>query len=270
MDDVQIRQVIHNLVVNAREAMPEGGVINIDAENADITAGSGLPLKEGKYVKWSVTDHGTGIPQENLQRILDPYFTTKSTATGRGKGLGLAICYSVVKRHDGFIGVKSEPGAGSTFFVYLPALPDVDSISKEKTDHIDTRGGRILLMDDDETVRNATGIVLSYLGYEVECAKDGDEAIDLYRTAKEKGSPFSIVILDLHVSEGMGGKQAIKELLAIDPHIRAVASCGHSDDPVFSEFTKHGFFGVVDVPYDIEKIGKILNGQFQENLLENT
>jgi len=259
MDDVQIRQVINNLVVNAREAMPEGGTITIGAENVNVTAGCGLPLKEGKYVKWSVKDHGVGIPQENLQRILDPYFTTKPTATARGKGLGLAICYSIVKRHDGFIGVKSEPGVGSTFSVYLPASPQGASIKKAKADQGDTRGGRILLMDDEETVRNATGIVLNYLGYDVEYAKDGKEAIDLYRTAKERGWPFSAVILDLYVPGGMGGKEAMRELLAIDPYIRAIVSSKHSDDPVVSEFRKYGFFGAVDVPYDVEKMKKILS-----------
>jgi PAS domain S-box-containing protein len=264
MDDVQIRQVIHNLAVNAREAMPEGGAITVDAENVIVAAGCGLPLKEGNYVKWSVKDHGIGIPQENLQRILDPYFTTKLTATGRGKGLGLAICYSIVKRHEGFIDIKTEPGVGSTFSVYLPAPPQGDSIKKAKTDQGDTRGGRILLMNDEETVRDATGIVLNYLGYDVDYAKDGKEAIDLYRTAKEKGRPFSAVILALYMPEGMGGKEAISELLAIDPYITAIVSCGYSNDPVVSEFRKYGFSGAVDIPYDIEKMKKILNNLPQE------
>ncbi len=268
MDDVQIRQVINNLVVNAREAMLEGGTINIDAENVNVTAGSGLPLKEGKYVQWSVKDHGTGIPQENLQRILDPYFTTKPTATVRGKGLGLAICYSIVMRHHGYIGVKSEPDAGSTFSVYLPASPQGTSIKKAKTDQGGKRGGRILLMDDEETVRDAAGIVLNYLGYDVEYAKDGREAIDLYRTAKEKGWPFSAVILDLYVPGGMEGKEAMRELLAIDPYIMAILSSKYSDDPVVSEFGKYGFFGVVDVPYDFEKMEKILSKLPRGNLVD--
>jgi CheY-like chemotaxis protein len=258
MDDVQIRQVIHNLVVNAREAMPEGGVIKIEAENAKVTARDGLPLEEGNYVKWSVSDHGKGIPEENLQRILDPYFTTKPAAGARGTGLGLAICNSIVKRHDGYIGVTSEAGVGTTFFVYLPALPDGDSVKKAETGGRDASGGKILLMDDDDTVRNAAGIVLSYLGYEVEYAMDGREAVDLYRAAKEKGKPFFAVILDLYVPRGMGGEEAIKELLSIDPGIKAVVSSGRPDDPVVLDFNKYGFSGTVDVPYDIEKIGKLL------------
>ncbi len=268
MDDVQILQVINNLVVNAREAMPEGGAITIDAENVNVTASSGLPVKEGQYVKWSVKDRGIGIPQENLQSIWDPYFTTKPAATTRGKGLGLAICYSIVKRHYGFIGVKSEPNVGSTFFVYLPASPQGTSIKKAKTDQGDTIGGRILLMDDEETVRDATGIVLNYLGYDVAYAKNGKEAIDLYRTAKETGWPFFAVILDLYVPEGMGGKEAMRELLAIDPYVMAILSSQHSDDPVVSEFRKHGFFGAVDVPYDVEKMKKILSNLPQENLID--
>ncbi|MGO9018089.1 MAG: PAS domain S-box protein [Syntrophobacteraceae bacterium] len=272
MDDVQIRQVIYNLVVNAQEAMPEGGTITIDAENVSVTADCGLPLKEGNYVKWSVKDHGTGIPQENLQRIWDPYFTTKPIGSARGKGMGLAISYSIVKRHDGFIDFKSEPGVGSNFSVYLPASLQGDSIEKARKYRNDTRGGRILLMDDDETVRNAAGIVLNYLGYDVEYAKDGREAIDLYRTAIEKGWPFCAVILDLYVSVsgGIGGKEAMRELLAIDPCIRAIVSSGYSDDPVVSEFRKYGFLGTVDVPYDVEKMERILDNLVQENLLDNS
>jgi PAS domain S-box-containing protein len=268
MDDVQIRQVIYNLVVNAREAMPEGGTITIDAENVDVTADFGLALKEGKYVKWSVKDHGTGIPQENLQRILDPYFTTKPIGAARGKGLGLAICYSIVKRHDGFIGFKSEPGVGSNFFVYLPASLQGDLIAKTYQDS--KRGGRILVMDDEETVRDATGIVLNYLGYDSEYAKDGKEAIDLYRAAKEKGRPFYAVILDLDVSGGIGGKEAVRELHAIDPCVRAILSSGYSDDPAVSEFREYGFFGTVDVPYDIEEMKRILDGLSQEGLLDSS
>ncbi|HVO66856.1 MAG TPA: PAS domain S-box protein [Syntrophales bacterium] len=259
MDDVQIRQVVNNLVVNAREAMPEGGNIIIRAENIDVAAGSGLPLKEGKYVRWSVKDYGIGIPKEDLQKIYDPYFTTKPTGTARGMGLGLAICYSIIKKHDGFIAVESEPGVGSTFFVYLPASPQEGILKKDTTDISLTKGGKILVMDDEETVRSATGVVLNYLGYEVEYAKNGNEAITLYRTAREMEQPYSAVILDLNVADGMGGKEAMKEILAIDPYVRAVITCGYSDDPVISEFRKQGVCRLVDVPYDIEKMKEILD-----------
>ena len=259
MDDVQIRQVINNLVVNARESMPEGGNIIIRAQNVNVTAGNGLPLKEGKYVRWSVKDYGIGIPQEDLQKIYDPYFTTKPTGTARGMGLGLAICYSIIKKHDGFIGVESEPGVGSTFFVYLPASPQEGFLKKDTPDKSIIRGGKILVMDDEETVRSATGVVLSYLGYEVEYAKNGNEAIELYRTAKKKEQPYSAVILDLNVPHGMGGREAMNELLAIDPYVKAIITCGYSDDPVIPEFRKQGICRFIDVPYDIEKMKEILD-----------
>lgn len=259
MDDVQIRQVIHNLVVNAREAMSKGGAITIRAENVNVTAGNGLPLKEGKYVKWSVKDHGIGIPQEDLQKIFDPYFTTKPTGSARGMGLGLTVCYAIIKKHDGFITVESEPGVGSTFFVYLPASPHEGPVMKTEMGYPFAGGGKILVMDDEEDVRNATGIVLHYLGYEVEFATDGSEAIHLYRTAQEKKQPFSAVILDLNVPGGMGGMEAMRELHAIDPNVKAIISCGYSDDPVVSEFSKYGFYGAIAVPYDLEKMKEILS-----------
>jgi PAS domain S-box-containing protein len=259
MDDVQIRQVINNLVVNSREAMPEGGNIIIRAENVDVKAGNGLPLKEGKYVKWSVKDYGIGIPKEDLQKIYDPYFTTKPTGTARGMGLGLAICYSIIKKHDGFIDVESEPNVGSTFYVYLPASPQEGFLKKDTTDQSVKRGGKILVMNGEETVRSATGVVLNYLGYKVEYAKNRNEAMGLYRTAKEEEEPFSAVILDLHVPGGMGGKETMKELLAIDPYVKAVITCGYSDEPIISEFRKQGSCRPIDVPYDIEKMKEILD-----------
>jgi PAS domain S-box-containing protein len=259
MDDVQIRQVINNLVVNAREAMPEGGVLHVYAENVNVAAGNGLPLKEGKYVKLSVRDKGIGISGDDLPKIFDPYFTTKPSGKARGMGLGLAICYSIIKKHDGFIGVESELGVGSNFSVYLPATPPEDFSKKVEIDRAAEKGGKILVMDDDEAVRSSTGIVLNYLGYDVEYAKDGAEAVELYRLAKEKGQSFSAVILDVNIPNGMGGKETIKELLAIDPHVKAIIACGYSDDPIVSEFRKLGFDGAVEVPYDIEKIKDVLD-----------
>ncbi|HEX7533969.1 MAG TPA: PAS domain S-box protein [Syntrophales bacterium] len=259
MDDVQIRQVINNLLINAREAVHDAGIITIHAENVNISAGNGLPLKEGNYVKLSIRDHGIGISKENLPKIFDPYFTTKPTGSARGMGLGLAICYSIIKKHDGVITVESEPGLGSTFIVYLPASPQDDPSRKGVGEQAGGRMGKILVMDDEETVRNATGIVLNYLGYEVEYANNGNEAIDLYRTAREKGHPFSAVILDLNVPDGMGGKDALHELLAMDPHVKAIISCAYADDPVILKLKEGGFCWPVDIPYDIEKMKEILD-----------
>jgi len=260
MDDVQICQVIHNIVDNAREAMPEGGTVTIQAENVNVAAGNGLPLKEGKYVKWSVRDHGIGIPQKDLFQIFDPYFTTKPKGSARGRGLGLTTCYAIIKKHDGFITVESEPGAGSAFFVYLPASPLEGPVIHTEMEKSFAGRGKILVMDDEEAVRNATGIVLHYLGYEVEFARDGSEAITLYKEAKDKGQPFSVVILDLNVTVGKGAKETIQELLQIDQQVKAVLTTGYTDDPVVSEISKYGFSAAVDVPYDLEKMKEILSG----------
>ena len=259
MDDVQIRQVIHNILTNAREAMHDVGIATIHAENVSISAGNGLPLKEGNYVKWFVRDHGIGISKEDLPKIFDPYFTTKPAGTARGMGLGLAISYSIIKKHDGFITVESEPGIGSTFIVYLPASPKLDPLRKGVAEGMIARKGKILVIHDDEAVRNSTGIVLNYLGYEVEYAQSGSEAVDLYKMAAEKGYPFYAVVLDLNVPDGMGGKRTLKELLTIDPHVKAILSCGYSDDPLVSKFEENEFCWKVDVPYDIEKMKAILD-----------
>ena len=259
MDDVQIRQVIHNLLINAREAMHDVGIIRIHAENVNISAGNGLPLKEGKYVKWSIRDHGIGISKENLPKIFDPYFTTKPTGSARGMGLGLAICYSIIKKHDGFIAVEFEAGTGSTFIVYLPASPQDEPSSKGAMEQAAATKGKILVMDDEETVRNATGIVLNYLGYDVEYAKNGSEAVLLYKTAVEDGHPFYAVVLDLNMPEGISGKEALQELYAIDPHVKAIMSCGYADDSLISKFKENEFCRKVDVPYDMEKMKAILD-----------
>jgi PAS domain S-box-containing protein len=259
MDDVQIRQVIHNLLTNAREAMHDAGIITIHAENLSITARNGLPLKEGYYVKWSIRDQGIGISKENLPKIFDPYFTTKPTGSARGMGLGLAICYSIIKKHSGFITVESEAGMGSSFIVYLPASPQEDSSRKGVMEHMSARKGTILVMDDEETVQNATGIVLNYLGYDVEYAHNGNEALDLYKAAREEGRPFFAVILDLNVPGGMAGKEALQELLAMDPHAKAIISGGYADDPVILKLKEGGFCLPVAVPYDIEKMKELLD-----------
>jgi two-component system cell cycle sensor histidine kinase/response regulator CckA len=258
MDCVQIRQVIHNLMINGREAMPEGGVIAIEGGNVTVTAESDLPIKEGKYVKWSVKDRGNGIPREILHRILDPYFTTKPKANARGAGLGLAICNSIVKKHDGFIEAQSEPGAGSVFSVYLPACLPPESVDSVIAAEGDSMEKRVLVMEGDDTIRDAISIVLNYLGYEVASAKDGGEAVGLYKTAREKGKPFSVVVLDLYVQDGGGGKDVLRELLAMDPSVKAIAICSDPEDQVVLEFARYGFSGVVDVPYDIEKMKTVL------------
>jgi PAS domain S-box-containing protein len=254
MDSGQISQVIHNLIINADHAMPEGGVIQVRAENVLLEDGGGLPLQQGKYIKISIQDQGIGIPDEHLSKIFDPYFTTKQ----KGSGLGLAVVYSIIKRHDGYITLESQLGQGTTFHIYLPASGSESPKSTEKEIKIPIGKGRILLMDDEETVRKVAGRMLTRMGYEVEFARDGAEAVTKYREAMKARIPFDAVILDLTVRGGMGGQDTIKRLLEINPGVRAVVSSGYSNDPVMADFQRYRFKGVVAKPFKIEELGKIL------------
>ncbi|MEW6109156.1 MAG: ATP-binding protein [Nitrospirota bacterium] len=275
VDKGQISQVIHNLVLNARDAMPDGGTITIRAENVRVDAAENLPLAHGEYIKISVEDHGIGIAEENFSKIFDPYFTTKAMGDQRGMGLGLAICYSIIKKHEGFITVDSEIGKGTTFNIYLPHSEEKYITKKSiKEESLIPGEGRILFMDDEEIVQNTAGKMLRRLGYMPEFAKDGVEAIEFYRKAKESSLPFVAVIMDLTVPGKMGGKEAIRNLLEIDPDIKAIVSSGYSNNPIMTDFREYGFRGVISKPYKITELSKILHevingvedsGQTKEN-----
>jgi PAS domain S-box-containing protein len=254
-DESQIGQAINNLIINACQAMPDGGTIQIRLENGEVEAGGALPLKKGRYVKLTVTDHGIGIPQEHLAKIFDPYFTTKE----KGSGLGLAVSYSIIRNHGGHILVKSEPGVGTTFTVYLPASDRTAADVQHAQDHLVRGSGRVLVMDDEEMVRLVTGEILGELGYEAAFARDGGEAIECYRNAKESGQPFDAVIMDLTIAGGMGGKDAIRKLLEYDPAAKAIVSSGYSNDPVMANFRKHGFRDVIVKPYKTIDLSRVLH-----------
>jgi len=199
-----MNQTITNLVINADEAMPQGGLLNIGAKNTVIKRKSALPLPAGKYVEITIQDFGVGIPEEHLGSIFEPYFTTKQ----KESGLGLATTYSVIKKHDGYITAESELGAGTTFHIYLPAskkpLPKRKGEEAIKSAFLGQ--GKILVMDDEETITEMLSNTLSDGGYEVEVTRDGEEAIKRYAKAKESGQPFDAVILELTIPGGMGGK----------------------------------------------------------------
>jgi PAS domain S-box-containing protein len=253
-DEGQMGQVFNNLVINACQAMPGGGTIKIDAENADIGSKDGMPLPEGGYVKIRITDEGTGIPEEHLQRIFDPYFTTKQM----GSGLGLSIVHSVIRSHNGNITVTSRPGAGTTFTLYLPASTDKVVEKEQREEGYLSGRGRVLFMDDEEIVREVSGAILKEMGYEVEFASDGEEAIRLYETAMASSRPFDAVIMDLTVPGGMGGKEAVQKLHGVDPEVKAIVSSGYSQDPIMANYREYGFCEVIAKPFGSRELGRII------------
>jgi PAS domain S-box-containing protein len=259
VDEGQMRQVIHNMAINAREAMPEGGLLTLSARNVSLGAEEIPPLPGGRYVMISVEDAGVGIPESDLAKIFDPYFSTKERGNQKGMGLGLTTCYSIVRNHEGLITVESTVGKGTVFNIYLPSS-DTKSSTRNAPRKEKTSGKRrILVMDDEETVRAIIAEMLDHLGYEVELAKDGIEAIDLYKRARESDRSFDAVIMDLTIPGGMGGREAVRKLLEIDGEARAIASSGYSFDPIMSEFAAHGFKGAMAKPYNLDEMGRIVS-----------
>jgi len=212
-------------------------------------------LPPGRYVRINVQDQGMGIRPEHLLRIFEPYFSTKQ----RGSGLGLATAYSIIKRHDGLIQVESELGVGTTFKIYLPASNEALNSAAESHSMPTPGQGRILIMDDEPLILTVATMILKRLGYDVETVDDGDAAIQKYRDAMESGKPFAAVIMDLTVPGGTGGKEAIKKLLAIDPHAKAIVSSGYFNDPVMANFREHGFSDVITKPYQSSDLAKVLD-----------
>ncbi|MFI5304937.1 MAG: PAS domain S-box protein [Nitrospiria bacterium] len=257
VDPGQISQVIHNLVINSQQAMIEGGRIVISAENVmiDEPSAQNLLLNPGPFVVISFKDNGKGIPRNLIDKIFDPFFTTKE----QGSGLGLFSAYSIVKNHSGAIKVESRVGIGTTFFIFLPGVFDNKVPDDKKNDAILYGSGRILLMDDDEMVRTMASAMIQKLGYKVEVATKGEEALEMYRKAKERNQPFHAVILDLTIPGGKGGKQTIQELLAYDPNIQAIVSSGYSTDPIIDNYQEYGFQGCVPKPYRMQDLSKTLS-----------
>ncbi len=253
VDRDQIGQVLNNLLLNADQAMPEGGLIRVKARNVEIDADSKLPLSPGRYVEISVRDQGVGIPKKYLDKIFDPFFTTKK----KGSGLGLATAYSIVRKHQGHIMVRSRPGQGSCFYVYLPATEATLVPGREEP--LLYRGqGLVLIMDDEDMVRESLREMLFHLGYEVEEASDGRQALEVYQAALAAGRPHDLLIMDLTVPGGMGGKEAVQEILKINPRAKVIVSSGYSTDPVLANYQRYGFCGMIAKPYKLDELSQII------------
>jgi PAS domain S-box-containing protein len=255
IDVNQISQVIQNLIINADQAMPQGGMITIRAENAVVLENSGLPLIPGKYVKISIHDTGCGISPENLKHLFTPFFTTKQ----KGSGLGLAGAYSIIKKHEGYIYVESELGKGTVFHIYFLAAVHSDLLVTAGNKYFYSGKGKILVMEDEESLRKIVSKMLETLGYQVVLTVEGSEAINLYRATKNVDDCFDAVIFDLTVRGGMGGQEALKQLLAIDSEIKAIATSGYTNDPVMLEPKNYGFLASIPKPYKMEELGKVLS-----------
>ncbi|MFH1026309.1 MAG: ATP-binding protein [Nitrospirota bacterium] len=255
VDEGQMVQVINNLIINADQAMPEGGVIRISAENVTISQDDMLPLNKGRYVKITIEDRGTGIPREHLQKIFDPYFSTKQ----KGSGLGLATVYSIIRNHGGYVAVESTLGIGTTFSLYLPVSEkEISQTRSSEKETILFGKGKILIMDDEEVVRQTAGRMLKHMGYTAEFCSDGNEAIVLYQKAMESGEPYDAVLIDLTIPGGKGGKETIENLLKIDPHMKGIVSSGYSNDPVLADFREYGFTNRVIKPFKMMELSEIL------------
>lgn len=256
IDIVQMKQVVENLTINALQAMKDGGVITIQLENIGKESLKDLPLEGDMYVKLTVQDQGMGIPKTIINNIFDPYFSTKE----KGSGLGLATTYSVIKNHGGLINVESKPSKGTTFHVYIPASTEKPSQDMEEDvgQKVGVQG-KVLIMDDDFLVREMTSDILKSLEYEVESVKDGEEAIECYKKEKEAGRPFQVVIMDLTIPGGMGGKTAVKKLLEFDPEAKVIVSSGYSNDPVISNYKSYGFQEALSKPFNIKTLSNTIS-----------
>ena len=260
IDKGQMAQVVQNLVINADHAMPDGGVLKVSAANAEVSLDDDS-MNAGLYVKVSVEDNGVGIPEDVVQNVFDVYFTTKES----GQGLGLAIAYSIVSKHDGYLSVSSRIGVGTKFDIYLPASAK-RSVSAELPKKVLERGtGKILLMDDDEIIQSTVGRMLESLGYEVRGVFDGVEAITAYNVSLEAGAPYDVVIMDLTVPGSMGGKEAVSRLRKLHAEARVIVSSGYSNDPVMAHYKDYGFDAKVEKPADLGELSAILRTLMPSN-----
>ncbi|MDH3349015.1 MAG: PAS domain S-box protein [Desulfobulbaceae bacterium] len=249
IDQGQISQVIQNIILNARQAMPGGGTITINCENIS------QPITKQKFINIIITDYGHGISAALLDKIFDPYFTTSKD----GSGLGLAICHSIITKHEGTLEAKSRLGAGTTFTITLPASTSSISLDKPiEEKYLIEKHGKILIMDDEKSVLNIAEQILTHLGHTISCVDEGEKAIEIYRQAFETGDPFDLTIMDLTIPNGMGGKKAVKNILEINPEARVIVASGYCNDPVMANYKKYGFSGCLNKPFQLKEMNKLI------------
>jgi len=258
VDNGQMNQAVSNLVINAKQAMPDGGVIHIKAENKKICSDNRMLLPAGNYVKISIKDNGIGIAENHISKIFDPYFTTKQ----QGRGLGLSSTYSIIKAHYGNISVESKIEEGTTFYIYIPATDTKITMNQKKKPIIYNKYGKILIMDDQVMILKMAERLFRRIGYETICSENGDQAIQVFREAFQNNKPFDLVILDITIPGGIGGAEVIVELLKIDPNVKAVVSSGYSNDPIMANYKDYGFCGVMPKPITIDELKEMLSQVF--------
>jgi CheY-like chemotaxis protein len=254
-DPTQMQQLLMNMAVNARDAMPEGGVLTFSTSLARVndlnTGSSAARLAAGSYAKIELSDTGTGIPAENIEKIFDPFFTTKEQ--GKGTGLGLAMVFGIVKNHGGHVEVESTVGAGTLFRIFLPLADDLGK-AEETIPAVSAGGetgrGHVLLIDDQEVVREVCSAMLQALGYMVSTASDGREGVDHYRRC---GRDIDLVIIDM-IMPNMGGRDCLREIKALNPGVRAILSTGFSIDGAVQEIIDEGVSGFIQKPYRLEQL----------------
>ncbi len=255
IDRDQVTQAIQNVTLNAVEAMPDGGVIRISMTNEEVAPGANPSLAPGRYVRVSIADSGQGIKPEIISRVFDPYFSTKKA----GSGLGLATVYSIIKRHGGWTQVESTPGRGATFTLWLPAgeaeapspAPPPPAAAPA---HLPLRNARVLVMDDEESLRHLAITLLLRMGLKPTAVSDGVAAVREFSAARDAGRPFDLVILDLTIAGGMGGKETIEQIRKLDSKVPAIVSSGYSNDPVLADFTRYGFQAAAAKPFEVGEL----------------
>jgi len=254
VDEGQMRQVINNLLINAGQAMPNGGTIKVNSNNVYVEENNKNNIKQGKYVMIQIKDKGKGISKENIDKIFEPYFTTKVDGTG----LGLAASHSIITKHNGYIYVESEESVGTSFYIYLRASEAEVIVNKVNHEKVRQGTGKVLVMDDDKNIREINRLMLMELGYVVKMAKNGEEALKAYKNAIIMNDPFDAVIIDLTIRGGMGGKETIVKLLELDKNANAIVVSGYSSDSVMDNCREYGFRDCIKKPYTLEQLANVI------------